>query len=407
MKIDDIDKDPIVDFTADNAEIESLDIDMQRFSDTAAALESLYQSSLPIYTNCTSRDVQLLTAAACEITNAGNFSLGKSFSLESSDSSENSGIIIIRKIKEYALKIWNVLIDAYQRVVEWIFDFFQRVTNKANSLKSKASALLKKINDGSYNTSDSSIIFKDSFVAHIGVTEGTPVAAFNNLYVFVKDIRAATTPRNFNNLFAAMEKLQKGDPGDEEMADLVEDIRKAYNPIFPYETDAGIDNAVDVEAGVSEPLPGNLYAYMTIPKTTAGLAYSKMTISSEEYGPYKSETGIGRLSKQDCISVIKNITDICDVYVDLSKIQNEIKEINNKLRRTKDVIQKSIDRDDRRSMDKEQMEIERYKSAFRAGSLRGLLVFIPRITAGIHQKTMSTSLDICSYGLTWVNKSIM
>lgn len=398
------------DLTDTGSEIESSDDDNERFANAAAALESMYQSALPLAGRSSHSENRLLTTAVCAVASARGFSVGPTFAMESieDESPESRGQKLIRKIKEYALHVWSILVDSYDRVVEWLSQFFQKVTNLAGRLRKKSESLLAqhkkvqhKLKQGAQNA------LKGRVANVLGVTEGTPQSALKNLAKLVNDLLSASQGKYFDSLFSAIDKLDKNESGDKELDTFVSKVKATYDPIFPYEADdAKIEKAAGVELASSEILPGNDRAYVALPKDAPGLQYFRFTIATDaKYGAHDGGAGLTVLSHGDISGVLETVIDIAKSYEKMSEVERHLKDIKTKLVKARDVIKRSLEKSNKTIEDSD-VEIEKFASTFRSMVFRGVLTFIPRATASIHQKTMSYSLNKCKSALYWVDFSL-
>lgn len=394
----------------DDEEIQNVESDVESFSNTAAALESIYQSSLPMYNKASDTEVRLIATSVCAVANSNGFTVGPSFSLESIDDNEpskNAGRRMIRKIKEYALRIWTVLVESFETLMEWFTSFLQRVTFLSKRLRKKAEALRQlyaktqnKNKEGAQN------LLKGRVAAVLGVLDGTPQNAFKNLSELVSGLSDAGKGKYFDSLFAAIDKLEKNESGEKELDAFVSKVADTYNPLFPYETSRySISGATGVEIGTSDILPGNYHAYMAIPRDGIGLNYFRYEFTNADLGSIQPDVGIPVLSYNDIPDILKYVTGICDTYERTSEIERELKSIKSKLEQAKKVLQRAVNKEDK-NIDEVTTETERFNSAFRTSTLRGFLNFIPRATAGIHQKTISFALNRCKSALYWVDFSL-
>lgn len=394
----------------DDQEIINVESDVEKFTSTAAALESLYQSVLPLYNKATDTEVRLIATTVCGVTTANGFSVGPSFSMESIDDSETpekAGNRMIRKIKEYALRIWTVLVESFQKLMDWFFEFLERVTmlskrlrKKANDLSQRYSKTENKNKEGAQN------LLKGRVASVLGVLDGTPQNAMKNLSELVSGLSDAGKGKYFDSLFTAVNKIEKNESAEKELDAFVGKIADVYNPLFQYEApNHKIEGSTGVDIGMSEVLPGNYHAYMAIPRDGIGLNYFRYELSNEDIGPVQPDTGISVLSHADIPNVLKYVTGICDVYDKKDEIKREMKNIKTKLDQAKKVLERAAKQEDK-NIDTGATEAERFNSAFRAPALRGVLNFIPRATAGIHQKTISFALNRCKSALYWVDFSL-
>lgn len=394
----------------DDQEIIDVETDVENFTSTAAALESIYQSALPFYNKATDTEVRFIATSVCGVTSANGFAVGPSFSMESVDdneTSEKAGNRMIRKIKEYALRIWTVLVESFQKLMDWFFEFLERVTLLSKRLRKKADHLRQlhsktenKNKEGAQN------LLKGRVASVLGVLDGTPQNAMKNLSELVSGLSNAGKGKYFDSLFAAVNKLEKNESAEKELDVFVGKIASVYNPLFQYEAPGRqIEGATGVDIGMSEVLPGNYHAYMAIPRDGIGLNYFRYEFSNDDVGSIQPNNGIPVLSHADIPDILKYVTSICDVYDKTTEIERDMKNIKTKLDQAKKVLERAA-KDEDKNIDIGATEAERFNSAFRAPALRGVLNFIPRATAGIHQKTISFALNRCKSALYWVDFSL-
>lgn len=395
---------------ADNAEIESSEADTERFVNAAAALESMYQSSLPMFKSSSDQEARMLSSSVCTVANAYGFQVGPAIALEAVDGEDSTTRAqrIIAKIKAYALNLWNILINAFDKAVDWLAGFFQRVTGLAARLKAKAEKL-RAVHASSQNKTKEGAqsVLKGRVASLIGVTEGTPQTAFKNLSKLVSDLLEAGQGKYFDSLFAAVDKLEKNESGDEEFDQFAKKIKSTFDPIFPNEApEFKVDKADSVEMGSTEILPGNDRAYMSLPTSSIGIGYFRYFIASGgEYGQPPRENGLPVLSFSDIPHVLDTITDITTEYEKMTAVEKSLKDIKGKLNSARQILQRAA-KQEIKTGEETNVELERMASAWRGSILRGVLGFVPRATAGIHQKTMSLALSKCQSAVYWVDFSL-
>lgn len=399
----------INDLQKDDAECAAIETDIERFESTAVTMESMLQHALPLTQKATDADVRHLTTAVCAVASSSRFSVGPTLALEAIEeqTAEQRGAGVIAKIKEYALRLWSMLTDALERVMDWFSQFLQKITGASARLKKRSDALIKRASATSTHLEpDAEKSLTGRVASLLGVVDGTPQAAVKNLSVFVKGLVEAGRGEYFNPLYKAVEKLANNESADDEINDFVKEIQKTYNPLFEYEApDIELKGGESIEIGCSEVLPGNYHGYMAIPKDPVGLGYFRYELSNS-LGSLTQDQGLPVLSISDAEELLKNVRDIAETYQNVEHVEADIQRVKERLVKARGIIEKSLARDKTASFNPSNTEAEKIQSAFRVQVMRGLLSFVPRATAGIHQKTMSFAVARCQSAVYWAEWSL-
>jgi hypothetical protein len=382
---------------------EVVDQAFQEIQSANDAIDSLYRVAGVIKDSVTdstdTTTVRALTEIAIEqIYDSINVKMPQSLAMEA-DFLEGAKAAA-NKIKEHAVRIMAAIIEAFRKAVEWIGDYFKKVTSAAGRLESKVKSLNKRLGQVRGNPKNAS--FKDIGLARALSKGDDLIKRYKELSDLTEDAaKVAWSGEHVTLLNQIIEEFAKAELKDvtpvlKLVLRIPEVLEKTYGNIFKHGDElvkiSDVYAREGTEVHTTSFLPGGYVGIMTTPDSLDTLRHLSFVIRRDEES-VSSDAGDGvmkTLSLSDIkalLTIAMNISSEVQAYQDF---ESKLKSIPVKLTRAAEALKKTP-----AEMDKGHREI-----------LGAIAIMAPYIVRGIHGRVFGFATSCTNSILNYCEKSI-